>query len=336
MIPEQRIEEWTRKNSFSGVISVTQGENSIYQRAFGYADRANKRLNTTETRFAIASGTKFLTALAIGRLIDQKRITLKTHAKQLITELPQLSEAATIHQLLNHTSGVFDYLDEELIEDFDAFELPIPPYKLNSCTDYLPMLRGRAKFRPGQRFSYSNGGYILLGVIIEAITKITFQEFVTAELLGPLSMNRTGFYAFNALPGNCALNYLYNDSSNEKYETNIYKLPIIGASDGGVFTTARDIASLWAAYTSNQILSPELTSEFMSARISVSDSLSYGYGYWLRERTDKTPTPYLLGMDAGVRFQSTFHNCGTTVTILGNSNVETQTLSALIDEHLSL
>jgi len=92
--------------------------------------------------------------------------------------LPGVSAAVTIGHLLTHTSGVYDYLDEEVIGDPDDFELPIAPSKLLGPRDYLPMLvAGPAKFEPGARFSYSNGGFVLLGLALEEVDGGILESF---------------------------------------------------------------------------------------------------------------------------------------------------------------
>ena len=154
---------------FSGAVQLTLDGSVVLAEAFGEADRSAGMRNTVETRFGIASGTKFITALAAGALIDDGILALEDRLVDVVaTPLPGVSPAVTIGHLLTHTSGVYDYLDEDVVGNFDQFELPIPPSTLLTTRDYLPMLLGGpAKFEPGARFSYSNGGYILLGLALE-------------------------------------------------------------------------------------------------------------------------------------------------------------------------
>ena len=87
----------------------------LYARAAGYADRSNKIANTLDTRFGIASGTKFFTALAIGKLIAEQKLTFSTKLQECVTlDFPRYSPDITIRHLLTHTSGIPDYLDEEI------------------------------------------------------------------------------------------------------------------------------------------------------------------------------------------------------------------------------
>src|SRR5690242_4520511 len=142
------------EGAFSGVISIRQKDVVLYERAAGYADRSNKIANTLETRFGIASGTKFFTALAIGKLIEAQKLSLSTKLKDCIAlDFPRYSPDITIRHLLTHTSGIPDYFDEEKVADFNNFTLDTPWYALKGPRDYLAVFPDEAmKFAPGARF----------------------------------------------------------------------------------------------------------------------------------------------------------------------------------------
>ena len=158
-------------------------------------------------------------------------------------------------------------------------------------------------FAPGTRFSYCNGGFILLRIVIEEITGMSYQDYITQEILKPIGMEQSEFFWLNKLPENTAFGYL-NDAAG--WRTNIYNLPIVGGSDGGVFTTARDISILWKAFFNHQILSKELVDIYSQPSVkadSESKNIYYGYGLWIREE-DNYREVYILGGDAGVSFKS--------------------------------
>ncbi len=299
------IDSLSSAASFSGVISVAFQDTIVYQKAFGYADQSNKLENEIGTRFGIASGTKFLTALAIGKLIDAQKLSLSTKLKDcLADEFPNYAAEITIGHLLNHTSGIPDYYDEEKITDFENFALDIPMYALKTLRDYLPAFPDEPmKFSPGTRFSYCNGGFIVLGLVIEALTGMSYQDYVTQEILQPIGMEQSGFFWLNKLPEKTALGYL-EDSAG--WRSNIYNLPIVGGSDGGVFTTVQDLAVLWKAFFDFQIISKELVEIYSKPSVKVESegqNIFYGYGLWIYQAQD-TREVYILGGDAGVSFKS--------------------------------
>jgi CubicO group peptidase (beta-lactamase class C family) len=300
------LDDLTCAKSFSGVISINWQDKICYEKAFGYADHSNKLENELSTRFGIASGTKFLTALAIGKLIEAKKLSFSTKLKDCIAyQFPNYSAEITIGHLLNHTSGIPDYYDEEKITDFENFALSIPTYDLKTLRDYLPTFPDEPmKFAPGAKFSYCNGGFILLGLVIEEITGMTYQDYVTQEILKPIGMKDSGFFWLNKLPEKTALGYLNNAAG---WRTNIYNLPIVGGSDGGVFTTVQDISILWRAFFEYQILSKELVEIYVQPSVKVEsegENTYYGYGLWIHEDENQNREVYILGGDAGVSFRS--------------------------------
>jgi CubicO group peptidase (beta-lactamase class C family) len=295
-----------QEHAFSGVISIRQKDDVLYARAAGYADRSNLIENTLEIRFGIASGTKFFTALAIGKLIEAQKLSFSTKLKDCIAlNFPSYSQEITIRHLLTHTSGIPDYYDEEKITDFDNFSLSTPWYALRGPRDYLALFPDEAmKFAPGERFSYSNGGYTLLGVVIEELSGLKYQDFVEQAIFKPIGMNHSGYFALNKLPEKTALGYVEEE---EGWRTNIFNLPIVGASDGGAFTTVHDLATLWTAFWGYEILPKELVEIYAQPYVKAEtegEHTYYGHGLWICEPEGRNREEYITGCDAGVSFKS--------------------------------
>jgi CubicO group peptidase (beta-lactamase class C family) len=310
------------EQAFSGVIDIRHRDSVLYARAAGYADRSNKLVNTLATRFGIASGTKFLTALAIGKLIVSKQLSFSTKLKDcLALDFPRYSPEITIRHLLTHTSGIPDYYDEGKVIDFDNFTLSAPWYQLRGPRDYLAVFPDEEmQFTPGERFAYSNGGYILLGVVVEELTGMRYQDFVEQAIFRPIGMHRSGFFALNQLPEQTALGYVEEAGG---WRTNVYNLPIIGASDGGVFTTVQDLTTLWTAFWAGEILPQELvetyTLPYVKAETEGAQVYS-GHGLWIYEGAGRKREVYLTGCDAGVSFKSSVNrDAGLQVTVISNT-----------------
>jgi CubicO group peptidase (beta-lactamase class C family) len=321
-ILKRTIDSSIDEHALSGVVAVRQEGAVLYESASGYADRSNQIPNTLETRFGIASGTKFFTALAIGKLIAAQKLSLSTKLKNCVAlDFPRYSPEITIRHLLTHTSGIPDYYDEEKITDFSNFKLSIPWYALEGPRDYLPAFPDEEmKFPPGERFCYSNGGYILLGVVIEELTGVKYQNFVRREIFESVGMTQSGYFAMNRLPAKTALGYVEEEGG---WRTNVFDLPIVGASDGGAFSTVEDIATLWQAFWSYEILPKEVTDLFAQPYIKAStkrEDTYYGHGLWVRMDGDRTRETYFSGCDAGVSFRSSVNReNGMQVTVISNT-----------------
>ena len=315
----QRVVDQT---DFSGVVSIKIDGTIVFERPYGLADRSHRTPNTLETRFGLASGTKFLTALGIGRLIDAGRVSLSTRLAACVDiDLPNLSQEVTIGQLTTHTSGVYDYLDEEVVTDVDQFVLPIPCYQLRRLNDYVPLLRqGPMKCPPGERFSYSNSGYILLGLVIEAISGLAYADFIQREILDRCGMSDSGYFPMNHLPERTATGYI---DDREGWRSNIFHLPIVGGSDGGVYSTVGDIHKLWDAFFADRIISRELRQTFLTPVVNAASKGPYdfyGHGIWMYHEPDAIPEHYIVGGDAGVSFMSKWTHAGKRmVTVISNT-----------------
>ena len=301
----QKVRIKVEETSFSGAVSIFQNNQPLYEEAFGYADIAEKRLNNVNTRFAIASGTKFFTALGIGTLIDAGRISLDTTVKEIFgKDLSYADSRATIAHLLSHTSGIYDYYDEELDIDCENFFVDIPWFQLETPSDYLPLFDGKQpKFTCGKRYSYSNGGYVFLGIILEKITGQLYRDYIHEKLFVSAGMTDSGFFSFTRLPENTAWGYKPNKDGT--FDTNIYNLPIRGASDGGLYTTLGDVRRVWNSFHDYEILSEKLTEDYMTPHAVINDRFRYGYGLYMRKHLDMDMV-FFGGGDAGVGFDSRY------------------------------
>ena len=295
-----KLEQAASQAEFSGVISIFQDAFPIFNKAFGYRDVKNRLPNTTSTLFGIASGTKIFTALGIGILVDQGLVSLDTTIREIDQAYTNfVDEGATIQHLLTHTSGIYDYYDEEIEQDFEHFSVEIPWCELETPSDYFPLFKDqRMKCPSGSRYSYSNGGYVFLGMLIEKLTGSLYRDFIREHILIPANMHNSGFYAFNDLPENTAYGYL-----EDRTTTNIYNLPLRGGGDGGMYTTTDDLRSFWKNLFFNKILSAELTKIFLDTHWTFNSTDGYGFGIY--KRLDDSMFS-IVGGDAGVGFDSRY------------------------------
>jgi CubicO group peptidase (beta-lactamase class C family) len=215
------------------------------------------------------------TALGIGKLIEDGKISLSTKVNEIDRKYTGfIDENVTIQNLLSHTSGIYDYYDEELVEVFDNFFVDIPWYNLETSSDYFPLFKNKKmKFLPNEKFSYSKGGYIFLGIIIEKISGELYRDFIRKNILMPGNMINSGFYSFNELPKNTANGYKI-----DRKTTNIFNLPIRGASDGGMYTNSTDLKVFWNKLFSHNIFSSNITKEFLKTQVKFDTTYGYGSG----------------------------------------------------------
>jgi CubicO group peptidase (beta-lactamase class C family) len=310
---------------FSGAVSVSNGVDVAFERAFGLADRAHLIACTPGTRFAIASGSKGFTALVIVSLVAAGALSLETRARSLLgADLPLIADDVTVEHLLTHTSGIGDYVDEETGE----LPLKVPVYDLVDTADYLPALDGiPTKFAAGARFGYCNSGYVVLALLAERASGRSYHRLVQDGVLTPAGMTATGFLRSDELPGDAAIGYLPDGRSN------VFALPVRGGGDGGAYTTVADVRRFWAALFDARIVPDEWVRRMTSARATgpSSDGMQYGYGFWL-----DGDAVVLDGGDHGVSFRTTFYrSSGWCVTVVSNTATPIGPIAARVRELLA-
>jgi CubicO group peptidase (beta-lactamase class C family) len=315
---DHSIDRIAAETGFSGVVRVDRGDDVEFVNAYGLAHRGFEIANTIETRFGIASGAKGLTALTVMSLIEEGRLELGTTAGSVLgNDLSLIHEALTVEHLLAHRSDIGDYLDEEIERDPIDYVLPISAHQLGSTEEYLRVLGGlETKFPPDERFSYSNGGYVVLALIAERSFGTPFHELVVQRVCEPAGMVDTEFLRSDELPGRAALGYLAEDGPR----TNVFHLPVRGSGDGGIYSTAADVSALWTALFAGRIVSKDLLAVMVRPRSEVpspTQPARYGMGIWLHPSRDLVE---LHGSDAGVSFQ-TVHDPSErfTYTVLSNT-----------------
>jgi len=326
MCIEDYWNKWSDADKFSGVFSISNDQGVIFEKCQGFRNKSENLTNNIDTAFGIASGTKLFTGLSICKLIDEKKLSLGDKLWDILPyDLGQIDKRVTIFHLLTHTSGVGDYLDEEAEdsdEQFQALNEKYPVYLYEKLEYYLQMITSLPpKFEPGTRYGYSNAGFILLGLVVEGISKMSYQDFVYNYIILPSELEHTGFYRTDALPTNTAHGYIYEDK-NDEWRTNIFSLPIIGGSDGGIYTCAKDIRKLWQAIFSNVIFSAEMLNEFLKQQSVINETRSYGLGVYRGVIDDKL-FYYAVGGDAGVCFFTAFlPTKKIVITMFDNTEVD--------------
>lgn len=317
-----------RATDFSGVVRIDRGGDVEFACAYGFAHRGHGIRNTLDTQFATASGTKGLTAVVVMGLVEEGSLALTTTARSVLGgDLPMIDDRVTVEQLLGHRSGIGDYLDEEEDPELTDYLMPVPVHELAETEDYLKVLDGRpTKFPPGERFSYSNSGYVVLALIAERVTGVPFHELVRRRVAERAGMRATEFLRSDELPETAALGYLSQDPASR---TNVFHLPVRGSGDGGIYTTVADMSSFWLSLFAGRIVSADAVEELVRTRSEVPPR-HYGLGFWLE---NSGGAAMLIGTDAGVSFRSR-HDPTTRVTetVISNTTTGARPIARLLDD----
>jgi D-alanyl-D-alanine carboxypeptidase len=263
---------------FSGVVLIALEGVPIFQEAYGLANISLEIPNQVDTKFNLASMDKMFTAVAILKLVEEGKLSLSDEVKVYLPDYPnpEFAGSATIHQLLMHTSGLGNYFNSPSYLEKHA--------QIRSLDDYFVLFSNESPLFPaGEEFGYSNSGFIVLGLIIEAVSGQSYYEYVQDHIFTPSGMSDTACYELDAGIPNLALGYTtldWDGNDTNHINSNNSMLPMRGGSAGGGYSTAPDLLSFSSALLSYQLLSPESTDLLMKGRIQIADGVQYAYGFF--------------------------------------------------------
>jgi len=286
---DQLFQELEEKDAFSGVVLITKGEAELYSGAFGYASRAWKIKNDLDIRFDTASITKLFTTAAILQLIDKKLLRFETSAIEYLgLEGTKISKEVNVFHLLTHTSGIGDDCEEEAGEVYEDLWKTKPNYSVRNTEDFLPQfIYKEPNFAPGEGCRYCNCSFVLLGLMIEKATGMSYRDYVRKNIFEKANMSHSDFLAMDRVHDKVAegCDPIRNDDGEiEGWKKNIYSYPPIGSPDGGAYVTAGDLDRFLRAVQSGELLSEELTIAFLSPQVDYKDKgdwvMKYGYCLW--------------------------------------------------------
>jgi D-alanyl-D-alanine carboxypeptidase len=314
---ERYIAEYTRQHDFHGAIAIARQGKVVYARSFGLANLAFKVPSTIETRYKIASITKLFTAALILQLRDRGELDLQ---KPIETYLPDYTGPAggtvTLHQLLNHTSGI-DNIDK-VKSAAEALRNGLPVYQTPYTSDQLlaKFCTGPLVHPPGTAFDYNNADYIILGKIIEQRHGKPYDQILNEQILGPLHLTNTGLLHQRDVIANLADTYFLDDHKQLTPDLPVY--PENWFAAGAMYSTVKDLASFATALFGNQLISAASLAMLIEPGLD-----DYGYGAWTYDTTIQDRKYHIVkrpGQIMGAQGQL-YHVMVPDITIVILSNV---------------
>ncbi len=229
------------EDRFSGVILVAKGENVVYEKAWGYANKNFQVPNEIDTKFNIGSLNKLITKIAILQLVQRGLLSLDDLVGKHLPEFPiEIATKVRIHHLISFTSGMGDYFNEK----FEAAN-----GNLRTLDDFVPFfIDDTLAFEPGEGSQYSNAGYVVLGKIIEAVSGMDYYDYVKEYICRPAGMLDTDHFEIDSITSKLATGYTKQmpDCSRHpiKRRANYFIIGSRGSSAGGGQSTVYDLLKL--------------------------------------------------------------------------------------------
>jgi len=251
---------------FSGSVLVAKKGKVLLQKGYGYANIEENIQNRANTVQAIASLTKGFTSMSIMILIERGLINLNDTVDMYVPELP-VGNLITIHQLLNHTSGLFEYTLNPLVWDnTDKFHTP------EDVLEYY--IDQPLQFTPGTQWEYTNSGYITLGIIIDRVSGMSYRDFIRTNILNPLKMRHTSYDPYETDFPYKAIGY--DDISIYPPLRSAYLHPTIPYSCGAIYSTVKDLYKWDQALYTDKLVSMETLEQIFTPGLN-----NYGYGWYI-------------------------------------------------------
>lgn len=283
---DDKFRAWAEERDASGAVLVTRAGTTLFEGCYGDADRASRTPVTPATRFGLASVTKMFTAVAVADQVNTGSLSFSDRLQDLLPAALRpttLHPEVSLHHLLLHTSGIADYAEEDpdcagYVDDYGSLWADRPSYSMLRPADYLPLFADRPAYRPpGEVWQYSNAAYLLLGLVLEAVTGQDYPAVVQERVFARAGMSASGFFRLDEARPDVAVGYLEPAADGQPRRSNIYSIPVIGGPDGGAFSTLGDLDRFLRRLADGTLLGP-LTDTVLEARQSLGDGFAHGYG----------------------------------------------------------
>ena len=268
---DERLEDATAANTFAGAVLIVRDGRTVFESAYGLADRAEATPNSLLTKFRVGSMNKMLTAVAVLQLVQAGEVQLDATLGTYLPDYPNAEMAlkVTIHHLLTHTGGTGDIFGPE----FTANRL-----QLRETDDYLELYGTRSLlFEPGSQWAYSNYGFMLLGAVIERVSGMRYDDYIAANVLTPAGMTDTGAEPEDSFVPGRAVGYMWQGGT---LVSNAPTLPYRGTPAGGWYATVSDFERFATALREHRLLDPAHTTLLLAGKVTMGQGIvQYAYGF---------------------------------------------------------
>ncbi|EZH74295.1 hypothetical protein ATO12_15630 [Aquimarina atlantica] len=257
------------------VVLIRKGGKTLLKKAFGNINIEHQVEAQTDMKFRIASITKQFTAVCILMLEEQGKLSLDSDIKEYIPEYKQSHDhSITIRQLLGHTAGIPEYTEVKPSYDHHGTD------RVTMDTIINVINNASLDFKPGTDWKYSNSGYVLLGKIVENVSKQEFRAYVQEHIFDVLNMKQSSFYDFYEIIPQLSKGYeIAEEESHKIVHAKAVKPGTL--ADGGIISTIDDITIWYDALKNNTLISEKQKQiAFTSQSLHDGRKTKYGLGWW--------------------------------------------------------
>jgi D-alanyl-D-alanine carboxypeptidase len=306
------IQSRMQKRHIPGIsVAVVQDGNVVLAKGYGVANVELFVPATENTVYQLASVTKTFTVTAVMMLVEDGKVGLDDKINARLPDLPAAWGEVTVRHLLNHTSGIKSYTS---VRDF--FKTARKDYTHREILDLVA--KEPLEFAPGEKWSYNNTGYFLLGMLIEKVSGKKYGEFLSEKIFKPLMMTQTRVNDMRAVIQNRAQGYTWD---GQRLMNGEYVSPTQPFAAGMLVSTVSDLVKWDAALRTQSLLKPSsLDQMWTPTKLSKGGEAEYGFGWEVK----KVNGHRLIGHGGGIPGFSThlsrFVDDHLTVIVLMNAD----------------
>lgn len=300
---------------FSGSVLVAKDGKSVFKKAYGMANKEFEVPNRVGTRFNVASMGKMFTGVAVAQLAEQGRLAFDDLIGRHLPDYPrEVAGRVTIHHLLTHTSGMGSYWKPEFHEANHA--------RFRTVRDYFPLfVNDPLAFRPGEKWAYSNAGFMVLGAIVERVSGRSYFDYVKGQVFERAGLGDTDFYEADRVTPNLAAGYTKQNrylQGSKEWTSNIFISPVKGGPAGGACSTVEDLLRFDLALRTHKLLNRTYTDTVLAGKVEYRPGAKYAYGF----ANDVVAGERVVFHDGGANGVSAefdmYPDLGYTVVVLSN------------------
>jgi D-alanyl-D-alanine carboxypeptidase len=257
------VSRFVANNLFAGTVLVAKGGVPLVRQAFGLANREWQIAHVPAGKFRLGSLTKQFTATAILQLAEAGKLALEDEISRFVPQAPVAWRGVTLFHLLTHTSGIASYTS---IPGFFLQEARIDrtPLEVVALTREEPL-----SFPPGSQFRYNNTGYTLLGMVIEACSGVSYEDYIKSRILMPCGLADTGYDHDEVILPQRVQGYRYE---NGRFKNAAYIAMSVPYAAGSLFSTIDDLMAWQRMLTAAQPINAD------SIALMFADH-GHGYGF---------------------------------------------------------
>jgi CubicO group peptidase (beta-lactamase class C family) len=302
------------RKDFMGVMLVARGEEVLLHEAHGLANQEWRIPHTLEGKFRLGSVSKQFTAAAVLLLEGEGKWRLEDRVKQYLPDAPAAWEAISLHHLLSHTSGIPDFVREPGHEA--TLPLPSPPEMTYRRFRDKPLA-----FPPGEKYEYSNSGYVLLALLIERVTGERFHDFLQRRVLDPLGLQDTGGDGQRAIIPRRVAGYTHVPGQHGTHRNAAYVDMSIPTGGGSLYSTSRDLLRWQQALFDGRLLPAAAVQRMTTAHVTTFGSNGYGYGLFIGKQNGRLRIAHPGSIHGFMAVVIHFPETRVTVVVLSNVGV---------------